>query len=233
MAINLALDHILFSKHVCVNVTKALIISLGILTTTSGIMINENADASLSSNLARLNNDYKFLTLQQKVLQNVTSFTSTLPPADFAFSYSFGIIGETNNTISSEHNVYIKDIEGARPTNITFALSEAQMQDIWTSTIETGFFQIKNNFTGNCDKSGNCVLVTPEHYSILKVTGNNITHTVIAHEGYAFPNNEEYQKFKSLVDEIDRMVATMLSQENDNNNNAMPSNDREPERGFI
>jgi hypothetical protein len=196
-------------------------------------MINENADASLSSDLARLNNDYNFQTLQQKVLQDASSFTSTLPPADFAFVYSFGIIDETNNIISSEHNVYIKDIEGARPTNITFTLSEASMQDIWASIIETGFFQIENNFTEDCDESGNCVLVTPEHYSILKVTGNNITNTVIAHEGYAFPNNEEYQKFKSLVDEIDIMSVAILSQENDNNNNAIPSNDREPKRGFI
>jgi hypothetical protein len=58
---------------------------------------------------------------------------------------------------------------------------------------------------------------------------------VIAHEGYAFPHDEEYQKFKSLVDEIDMVVVTILSQENDNNNNdnTIPSNDREPERGFI
>jgi hypothetical protein len=81
--------------------------------------------------------------------------------------------------------------------------------------------------------SGNCVLVTPEHYYILKITGNNNTHTVIAHDGYAFPNDEEYQKFKSLVDQIDRIAVTILSQENDNNNNTIPSNDQEPERGFI
>jgi hypothetical protein len=233
MPINFVIDHILLSKCDFVKFTKALIISLGILTTTSGVIINENADALLSSDLARLNNDYNFQTLQQKVLQNASPFTSTLPPADFTFVYSFGIIDETNNTISSEHNVYIKDIESARPTNITFTLPEASMQDIWASIIETGFFQIENNFTKNCDESGNCVLVTPEHYSILKVTGNNITNTVIAHEGYAFPNNEEYQKFKSLVDEIDRMSVAILSQENDNNSNAIPSNDRESERGFI
>jgi hypothetical protein len=201
--------------------------------TASDIMMRENVDASLSSNLARLNSDYKLQTLQQKVLQNVSPFASILPPADFAFSYSFGIIGETNNTVSSEHNVYIKENEGARPTNITFSLSAAQMQSIWTSTIETAFFQIKNNFTDNCDMSGNCVLVTPEHFYILKITGNNTTHTVIAHDGYAFPQDEEYQKFKSLVDQIDRIAATILSQENDNNNNTIPSNDQEPERGFI
>lgn len=202
--------------------------------TTSDVMMRENVDASLSSDLARLNSDYKLQTLQQKVLQNVSPFASILPPADFAFSYSFGIIGETNNTVSSEHNVYIKENEGARPTNITFSLSAAQMQSIWTSTIETAFFQIKNNFTDNCDMRGNCVLVTPEHYYILKITGNNTTHTVIAHDGYAFPQDEEYQKFKSLVDQIDRIAATILSQENDNNNNnTIPSNDQEPERGFI
>jgi hypothetical protein len=232
MSLNLALHHILFSKGSCVNITKALIISL-VMLTASDIMMRENVDASLSSNLARLNSDYKLQTLQQKVLQNVSPFASILPPADFAFSYSFGIIGETNNTVSSEHNVYIKENEGARPTNITFSLSAAQMQSIWTSTIETAFFQIKNNFTDNCDMSGNCVLVTPEHFYILKITGNNTTHTVIAHDGYAFPQDEEYQKFKSLVDQIDRIAATILSQENDNNNNTIPSNDQEPERGFI
>jgi hypothetical protein len=201
--------------------------------TASDVMMIENAYASLSSDLVRFNSDYKLQTVQQKVLQNVSPFASILPPADFAFSYSFGIIGETNNTVSSEHNIYIRENEGARPTNITFTLSAAQMQSIWTSTIETAFFQIKNNFTDNCDMSGNCVLVTPEHYYILKITGNNTTHTVIAHDGYAFPHNEEYQKFKSLVDQIDRIAVTILSQENDNNNNTIPSNDQEPERGFI
>jgi hypothetical protein len=201
--------------------------------TASDVMMIENAYASLSSDLVRLNSDYKLQTLQQKVLENMSTFASILPPADFAFSYSFGIIGETNNTVSSEHDVFIKENVGARPTSITFTLSAAQMQSIWTSTMETHFFQIKNNFTENCDKSGNCVLVTPEHYYSLKITGNNITHTVIAHDGYAFPQDDEYQNFKSLVDEIDRMIVTIRSQENGNNDNALPSNDREPERGFI
>jgi hypothetical protein len=232
MSLNLALHHILFSKGACINMTKALIISL-VMVTTSDIMMRENVDASLSSDLARLNSDYKLQTLQQKVLQNVSPFASILPPADFAFSYSFGIIGETNNTVSSKHDVYIKEEAGTRPTSITFTLSAVQMQSIWTSTMETRFFQIKNNFTEDCDKSGNCVLVTPEHYHSLKITGNNKTHTVIAHDGYAFPHDEEYLNFTSLVDEIDRMVVTILSQENGNNDNALPSNDREPERGFI
>lgn len=234
MPINLALHHILFSKGACANITKVLIISFVVLT-TSNVIMRENAYASLSSSdLARLNSDYKLQTLQQKVLlQNVSPFESILPPADFAFSYTFGIIGETNNTVNSEHNVYIKENEGAQPTNITFTLSAAQMQSIWTSAIETGFFQIKNNFTENCDESGNCVLVTPEHYFILKITGNNNTHTVIARDGYAFPHDEEYQKFKSLVDEIDGEILTILSQENNSRNNTIPSNDREPERGFI
>ena len=201
--------------------------------TASDVMMIENAYASLSSDLVRLNSDYKLQTLQQKVLENMSTFASILPPADFAFSYSFGIIGETNNTVSSEHDVFIKENVGARPTSITFTLSATQMQSIWTSTMETHFFQIKNNFTENCDKSGNCVLVTPEHYYSLKITGNNITHTVIAHDGYAFPQDDEYQNFKSLVDEIDRMIVTIRSQENGNNDNALPSNDREPERGFI
>jgi hypothetical protein len=92
MSINLALHHILFSKGACTNITKVLIISFVVLT-TSNVMMRENAYASSSSSdLARLNSDYKLQTLQQKVLlQNVSPFTSTLPPADFAFFYSFGI----------------------------------------------------------------------------------------------------------------------------------------------
>src|ERR671916_3071438 len=119
MPINLALNHIFSSKLVCVNVTRALIISFAILITASHLMIKQNADASLSSDLARPNNDYNFQTPQQRVLQNVSPFASTLPPVDFAFFYSFGIIDETNNTISSEHNVYIKDNEGGQQTNVT------------------------------------------------------------------------------------------------------------------
>src|SRR5919107_5253521 len=122
MSLNLALHHILFSKGACVNITKASTISLVILT-ASDVMMRENVDASLSSDLARLNSDYKLQTLQQKVLQNVSPFASIFPPADFAFSYSFGIIGETNNTVSSKHDIYIKEEAGARPTSITFTLS--------------------------------------------------------------------------------------------------------------
>ncbi|MDQ3903163.1 MAG: hypothetical protein M3247_05955, partial [Thermoproteota archaeon] len=64
------------------------------------------------------------------------------------------------------------------------------------------------------------------------------THTVIAHEGYAFPHNVEYQKFKSLVDGIDSMIETVLHQndnttDNNYNNNTIPSNDGEPDRRFI
>ncbi len=234
MPFNLVPAHILLSKHgLCMNATKALIIFFAMLT-ASDVVIWKNAEALLSSNLTRLNGDYNLQTFQQEVLHNETSLTSALPPSDFAFTYSFGVIDETNNTVSSELNFYIKDNEGTEPTNITFTFSEAQMQDIWTSIMKTGFFQVKNNFTENCDESGNCVLVTPEHYSILKVTANNITHIVIGHEGYAFPNNVDYQKFKSLVDEIDRTIITILSQNHNNDNeDAIPSTNREPERGFI
>jgi hypothetical protein len=179
MFINLTIPHILFSKGMCINVTNALIVSFVILITASDIIMTENADASSlpSSYLARLNGNYELQTPQQKVLQHVSPSESISPSTDFAFSYSFGIVGETNNTISSEHNVYIKENRGTQPTNITFSLSAAQVQIIWTSAIEEDFFQIKNNFTENCDSSGNCVLVTPERYYILKITGNNNTHS--------------------------------------------------------
>jgi hypothetical protein len=230
MSFDLALYHILFSKVACARVTKALILSFVILI-ASDSMMRENTAALLSSDSARVNSPYKLQTQSQMVLQNVSPFASILLPENFAFSYSFGIIGETNNTISSNGNIYIKENEGARPTSITFALSEAEMQRIWTTAIETGFFQIKNNFTDNCDKSGNCVLVAPEHYYILRITGDNDTQTVVARDGYAFPQDDEYQKFKSLVNEIDKKISTILPEQY--GNNTMPSNNREPERGFL
>lgn len=236
MSINLTVPHILFSKGMYVNVTNALTISFVILITASNIMMRESADASslLSSYyLARLNTNSELQSPQQKVLQHVSLFESISPPPDFAFSYSSGIVGETNNTINSEHNVYIKENRGTRLTSITFSLSAAQMQTIWASAIEKDFFQIKNNFTENCDISGNCVLVTPEHYYMLKIAGNNKTHTVIARDAYAFPQDDKYQKFKSLVNEIDSIVLTTLSQENQNSNHTVPSNDPKPERGFL
>ena len=204
-------------------------------------MINKNADTAMLSPLTRLNNYSNHIndTLQpphEQHLRYVSTITSTLilhPPADFEFLYSFGIIAESNNTLSSERHEYLKENVGARPTNITFTLSPTQMQKIWVAAAETGFFQITNNFTETCDPSGKCILVTPEHFYILKITGNNTTHTVIAHDGYAFPQDEEYQKFKSLVDELDRMVATILSQNEIDNDYTLPSNDREPERGLI
>ncbi len=123
MSLNLAPHYILLSNGACVNLIEALIISFMILTTASGVIMRENANASLSSDLARLNSDYKMKTLQQKVLQNVSSFASISPPRDFEFSYPFGIVGETNNTISLIIMSISKKMKVYQLTNITFALS--------------------------------------------------------------------------------------------------------------
>jgi hypothetical protein len=194
-------------------------------------MIDKHADASLLFHLTKLNNHY-YHTCQaphEQDLQDVSTTTLILhPPADFEFLYSFGIIGETNNTLSSEHHEYLKENAGARPTNITFTLSTTQMQKIWMAAQETAFFQIRNNFTETCDTSGNCMLVTPEHYYMLKITANNMTKIVIAREAYPFQQDEEYQNFKSLVDQVDRI--TIMSQEN---NETIPSDHSEPKRGYL
>jgi hypothetical protein len=194
-------------------------------------MMDKNADASSSSYLTGLNDHHdKWQTLQIQDLQDVSAASSLIlsPPADFEFSYSFGILGESNNTFSSAHGLYLKESAATRPVNITFALSTAQMQRIWMAAKETGFFQISTNFTETCDTSGSCVLVAPEHYYVLKITANNTTKTVIAREAYAFQHDEEYQKFKSLVDEIDGI--TIMAKENEE---IEPSDHYGPEHGYI
>jgi hypothetical protein len=199
--------------------------------TAFDVLRGENVAASLSSDLARVTGGYKIQPLSQIVLNNVLSFTLFFPPSDFAFFYSFGVIGETNSTVNTKYDVYIKQNENARPTSMKFTLSPEQKQSIWTSIIETDFFHINNNFTRNCDVGGNCKLATPEHYYILKITENNNIHTVIARDGYVFPQDEQYQKFKSLLNEIDRMILAIIPKEN--HNNAVPSSNQEPERGFL
>jgi hypothetical protein len=199
-------------------------------------MIDKNADASMLSPLTRLNNHSNYInhTLQlphEQHLRDVSTITSPLilhPPADFEFLYSFGIIGESNNTLSSERHAYLRENVGARATNITFTLSPTQMQKIWVAAAETGFFQIINNFTETCDTSGNCILVTPEHFYVLKITANNTTKTVIVREAYAFQHDEQYQKFKTLVNEIQRLI--IMSQENEK---TVPSDQSEPKRGYL
>jgi hypothetical protein len=193
-------------------------------------MMDKNADASLLSHLTWFNNDdHSWQTVQKQDLQDVQISSLFLPPpGDFQFLYSFGIIGETNNTVSSEHHLYLKENTGARPINITFTPSAAQMQRIWMAAEEIGFFQIRNNFTETCDNRGNCVLVTPEHYHVLKITANNTTKIVIAREAYAFQHDQEYQKFKSLVEQVDRII--IMSQEN---KETVPSDHSEPERGYL
>jgi hypothetical protein len=230
MSLNLALDPLLYLKRVCTNSTKTLMISL-LVFSFSIVMMDNNADASLSSHLRRLNNDNdpKWQPLYEQNFQEVSMTTLILPPpADFEFLYSFGIIGESNNTLSSEHHVYLKENAGSRPINITFTPSTAQLQMIWKTTNKMGFFQITNNFTETCDTSGNCILVTPEHYYMLKITGNNRTKTVIARDAYAFPQDEEYQKFRRIVEEIDRI--TVMSKEN---NETVPSDRTGLERGYL
>ena len=229
MSVNLALHRLLFWKMPCHKALKTVMISLLVVLSCSFVIMDKNADASSSSYLTSLNDDHdKWQTLQIQDLQDVSAASSLIlpPPADFEFSYSFGILGESNNTLSSAHGVYLKESTATRPINITFTLSTAQMQRIWMAAKETGFFQISNNFTETCDTSGNCVLVAPEHYYVLKITANNTTKTVIAREAYAFQHDEEYQKFKSLVDQVERI--TTISQ-----NETVPSDHSEPKRGYL
>ena len=220
----------------CTNAAaNALMISLLVLS-YSVVMIDKNVDASMLSPLTILNKhsnhiNHTWRPPQEQHLRNVSTLTSTLilhPPADFEFLYSFGIIGESNNTLSSERHEYLRENVGARPTNITFTLSPTQMQEIWVAAAETGFFQITNNFTETCDTSGNCILVTPEHFYVLKITANNTTKTVIAREAYAFQHDEEYQNFKSLVVEVHRL--TIMPQEDEE---TVPSDQSGPKRGYL
>jgi hypothetical protein len=220
----------------CTKATNALMISLLVFSYSVVIMIDKNADAYVLSPLARLNNHSNHInhTLQppqEQHFRDVSTITSSLnlhPPADFEFLYSFGIIRETNNTLSSERHAYLKENLGARTTNITFTLSPTQMQKIWVAAAETGFFQITNNFTETCDPHGNCILVTPEHFYVLKITANNTTKTVIAREAYAFQHDQEYQNFKSLVVEVHRL--TIIPQEDEE---TVPSDQSEPKRGYL
>jgi hypothetical protein len=212
--------------------TNALMISLLVLS-YSVVMIDKNADASMLSPLTRLNNhiNHTWQPPPEQHLSDVSTIASTLilqPPADFEFLYSFGIIGETNNTLSSERHAYLKENLGARTTNITFTLSPTLMQKIWVAAAETGFFQITNNFTETCDSSGNCILVSPEHFYVLKITANNTTKTVIAREAYAFEHDQQYQNFKSLVVEVHRL--TIIPQEDEE---TVPSGQSEPKRGYL
>ena len=48
MSGNLDLHHLLFSKRMCVNVTRSLIISL-VIVSSSAVIISRNADASFPS----------------------------------------------------------------------------------------------------------------------------------------------------------------------------------------
>ena len=63
MSGNLDLHHLLFSKRMCVNVTRSLIVSLVILS-SSAVITSRNADAPFPSYLTRLNNGDKLQTLQ-------------------------------------------------------------------------------------------------------------------------------------------------------------------------
>jgi hypothetical protein len=110
MSLNLALHGLLFWKMPCPKALKILMISL-LLFSSSFVMMDKNADASSSSYLTSLNDHHdKWQTLQIHDLQDVSAASSLIlsPPADFEFSYSFGILGESNNTFSSAHGVYLK-----------------------------------------------------------------------------------------------------------------------------
>lgn len=132
-------------------------------------------------------------------------------PFDFSLVYSFGISGK--NVLDSAQSHFLADMVCDPPIGITINLSDTEKQTIWRSVLQNDFFSF-GNFTQNCDKSGQCLSISPEEFTTLSVTGNGKTHTVQHRGSYLYNDNEDYLKFEEITEIINDILRSRENFEN-------------------
>ena len=124
----------------------------------------------------------------------------------FNIYYSFGI-GE-KSVLDTGNNFFVKDMVCNSSKQYDFILNDDEMNEIYDAIIENDLLNIKDNFTENCDSSGNCLEVTPLSTSTLIINLNGQKKTIKYSANYFDENDLELKKLmgvqKIIQDIIDK-----------------------------
>lgn len=124
---------------------------------------------------------------------------------DFEIYYSFGVFEK--NVLDTENNLYIQDLicDGSTKEHV-FILSEAEKQTIYNAIRDNDLFNIKNEFTENCNLVGTCMDVTPLTTSTLKIQADGKTKEIIYRGNYIHRDDPELKKFNKVTITIQEII---------------------------
>jgi len=120
--------------------------------------------------------------------------------SDFRFIYSFGIGGKS--VFDSAKNTFTADMVCDPSIEVPIYFSDAEKQAIKQVILENHFFSL-GNFTQSCDKSGMCIVTSPEEITTLSVTNDGKSHIIQHRESFVYTNNEDYLRFNKITKTIE------------------------------
>jgi hypothetical protein len=127
------------------------------------------------------------------------------PTYQFDIYYSFGV-GEIN-ILDTKNNLYTKDMVCDPSKEYDFKLTDYEKTEIHNSILQNDLFNIKDDFTENCDESGICQEVTPLSTATLIITIDEKIETIKYSANYIFPDDPELQKFQNVVMVIQDIIS--------------------------
>ncbi len=130
--------------------------------------------------------------------------TPSEPASQYDLYYSFGV-GE-KNILDTKNNLYVKDMVCDPSKKYDFQLTGAEKTKIYNSILENDLFNIKDEFTENCDWRG-CQEVTPLSISTLKITVDSKTKTIKWRANYINKDDPELKRFRNVVNVIQNIIS--------------------------
>lgn len=127
-------------------------------------------------------------------------------PEDFDIYYSFGV-GE-QNIFDMKNNLYVKDMVCDPIEKYTVQLSESDKIAIYNSILENDLFNIKGEFTKNCNSEGVCVTTTPLSTATLRITIDGKTKTIKWSANYIDRDDPDLKKFMN----VEKVIQGIISQ---------------------
>lgn len=125
--------------------------------------------------------------------------------SQFDIYYSFGV-GE-KNILDTKNNLYVKDMVCNSSKEYDLQLAESEKTEIYNSILENDLFNIKEEFTENCDWKVICQEVTPLSTATLKITVDDKIKTIKWSANYIDKDDPELKKFQNVVKSIRDIIS--------------------------
>lgn len=124
------------------------------------------------------------------------------PP--FELVYQFGV-GEQNILDTARH-LYTKDMVCEPSINYDMRLTTLEKNVIYRAIMDNDLFNIKENFTQNCDENGNCLTFFPSVSARLTIIKGGITKTIAWRDVYFNTTDPDLQKFLNVKNVIESII---------------------------